>query len=118
MESWRQQYLGLETVPASLTNAEIDYFFAPSEQAWPFVLRRRSPLSRLGLIIHIGFLHMTGRPLSSVDRIPAGVLECAARYADMVPPQIATLRAIYKRRPTLFDHQKTGSEAQRNRKPT
>ncbi|MEQ1515900.1 MAG: Tn3 family transposase [Usitatibacteraceae bacterium] len=111
MESWRQQYLGLETVPASLTNAEIDYFFAPSEQAWPFVLRRRSPLSRLGLIIHIGFLRMTGRPLSSVDRIPAPVLDCAARYADMVPPQIATLRAIYKRRPTLFDHQKTAATA-------
>jgi hypothetical protein len=33
MGNWPQQHLGLETVPASLTNAEIEYFFAPSERA-------------------------------------------------------------------------------------
>ncbi|MEP6869189.1 MAG: Tn3 family transposase [Novosphingobium sp.] len=111
MESWRQQYLGLETVPLSLTAAEIDFFFTPDEVAWAFVARRRSPLSRMGLIIHIGFLKMTGRSLLAVDRIPAPVLTCAARHAGLIAPQIATLRAIYKRRPTLFDHQKTAALA-------
>ena len=111
MEIWRQQYLGLETVPASLTNAEIDFFFTPSDQAWPIIARRRSPLSRMGLIIHIGFLRMTGRSLSSVDLIPPPVLACAARHAGMPAPQIATLRAIYRRRPTLFDHQNTAALA-------
>ena len=108
MESWRQQYIGLESVPPSLTDAEIDFFFTPSKQALPLIARRRSPLSRMGLIIHIGFLRMTGRSLSIVDLIPAPVLACAARHAGMAPPQIATLRSIYRRRPTLFDHQQTG----------
>ena len=89
MEIWRQQYLGLESVPASLTNAEIDFFFTPSDQAWQIIARRRSSLSRMGLIIHIGFLRMAGMPA----------------------PQIATLRAIYRRRPTLFDHQNTAALA-------
>lgn len=111
MEIWRQQYLGLETVPASLTNAEIDFFFTPSDQAREIVARRRSPLSRMGLIIHIGFLRMTGRSLSSVDLIPASVLACAARHASLPAPQIATLRSIYRRRPTLFDHQNTATLA-------
>jgi hypothetical protein len=35
MESWRQQYIGLESVLPSLTDAEIDFFFAPSKQALP-----------------------------------------------------------------------------------
>lgn len=111
MEIWRQQYLGLETVPASLTNAEIDFFFTPSDQAWQIIARRRSSLSRMGLIIHIGFLRMTGRSLSTVDLIPSPVLACAARMAGMPAPQIATLRAIYRRRPTLFDHQNTAALA-------
>ena len=79
MEIWRQQYLGLESVPASLTNAEIDFFFTPSDQAWQIIARRRSSLSRMGLIIHIGFLRMTGRSLSTVDLIPSPIfaLRCS-----------------------------------------
>ena len=111
MEIWRQQYLGLESVPASLTNAEIDFFFTQSDQAWQIIARRRSSLSRMGLIIHIGFLRMKGRSLSTVDLIPSPVLVCAARNADMPAPQIATWRAIYRRRPTLFDQQNTAALA-------
>lgn len=117
MENWRQQYLGLEAVPPSLTEAEIDFFFTLPDTAWQIIARRRSPLSRMGLIIHIGFLRMTGRSLSSVDLIPAPVLACAARQAGMPAPHIATLRAIYRRRPTLFDHQNTAARA-RGLKPS
>jgi hypothetical protein len=111
MEVWQQQYLGLETVPPSLTNAEIDFFFTPPDPAWEIIARRRSALSRMGLIIHIGFLRMTGRSLSVVDMIPPPVLACAAQHAGMAAPQIATLRAIYRRRPTLFDHQNAAALA-------
>jgi hypothetical protein len=86
MEVWRQQYLGLETVPPSLTNAEIDFFFTPPDPAWEIIARRRSALSRMGLIIHIGFLRMTGRSLSVVDMIPPPVLACAAQHAGMAAP--------------------------------
>lgn len=37
MESWRQQFLGLEAVPTTLTPAEIEFFFAPTEQDRSFV---------------------------------------------------------------------------------
>ena len=111
MEIWRQQYLGMETIPLSLTNAEIDFFFAPSDLALAIIESRSSSATRLGLIIHIGFLRMTGRSLSAVDLIPAQVLACAARHAGIPAPQIATLRAIYRRRMTLFNHQKTAASA-------
>jgi hypothetical protein len=45
IESWRQQYRGLEIVPSSLTGAEIRYFFKPSVESWAFVARSRWPFS-------------------------------------------------------------------------
>jgi len=111
MESWRRQYLGLETVPASLTPAEIEFFFAPSEHERSFIGNRRQPLTRLGLILQIGFLRMTGRPLAQIERLPAAVLACAAAHAGTPAPRIATLRSINRRRMTLFQHQRIALEA-------
>lgn len=111
MESWRRQYLGLETVSPSLTSAEIEFFFAPSEQERTFIGTRRRPLTRFGLILQIGFLRMTGRPLAQFERLPAAVLACAAAHAGMPAPRIATLRSIYRRRMTLFQHQRIAADA-------
>lgn len=41
---------------------------------------------------------MTGRPLAGFERIPPGILEFVANHAGIPAPQIATLRAIYRRR--------------------
>ncbi|MFY7837978.1 MAG: DUF4158 domain-containing protein [Novosphingobium sp.] len=111
MESWREQYLGVDSLPASLTQAEVAFFFKPIEQTLPFVETRRRPLTRLGLLLHIGFLRMTGRPLAAFDRIPPVILEFVADHAGVPAPQIATLRAIYRRRMSLFEHQRLAAEA-------
>ena len=118
MESWRHQFLGLETIPASPTPAEIEFFFAPTEQERSFIGDRRRPLTRLGLILQIGFLRMTGRPLAALERLPAAVLSCAAAHAGMPAPRIATLRSIYRRRMTLFGHQRIAAEALGFRAPS
>ena len=111
MESWRQFYLGCETVPASLTETEIAWFFGLDDRTKPVVDARRRSLTRLGLILHIGFLRLSGRPLSAVERLPAAVLAFAATEAGMPAPRIATLRSIYRRRMTLFEHQRIAAEA-------
>jgi TnpA family transposase len=111
MESWRQSYLGCETVPASLTEAEIAWFFGLDDRTGPVVEKRRRSLTRLGLTLHIGFLRLSGRSLSAVERLPATVLAFAAAQAGMPAPRIATLRSIYRRRMTLFEHQRIAAEA-------
>ena len=111
MESWREQYLGVETIPASLTLAEIGFFFEPTERTRTFIESRRRPLTRLGLILHIGFLRMTGRPLAALEKVPPAVLAFAAEHAGLPAPQIGTLRAIYRRRMTLFEHQRLAAGA-------
>ena len=111
MESWRQQFLGLDAVPASLTPAEIEHFFAPTDQERSLVNERRRSLTRLGLILQIGFLRMTGRSLAALERLPPAVLSCAAAHAGIPAPRIATLRSIYRRRTTLSEHQLIAAEA-------
>ena len=98
MESWREQYLGVDAAPTSLTQAEIAFFFEPTEQTLPFVASRRRPLTRLGLLLHTGFLRLTGGPLEAFERIPPAILEFVADHAGIPAPQIATRRAIYRRR--------------------
>ena len=110
MENWRRQYLGLDRMPADLSDTEIVWFFRPDEQCEREVQARRQAITRFGLILHMGFLRMTGRPLAQLDRLPAKILAFAAEHAGMVAPQIATLRAIYRRRPTLFEHQRIAAK--------
>jgi Domain of unknown function (DUF4158) len=62
-------------------------------------------LNRLALALQIGFLKMTGATLNSVEIIPPGVLEHLGRQLGCAPPRLASIRALYRRRRTLFDHQ-------------
>jgi uncharacterized protein DUF4158 len=49
---------------------------------------------------------MCGRPLSALQRIPTDILEHLGEQLAVPAPDIATLRAIYRRRrATLFEHQ-------------
>ncbi len=99
------QYLGQERFPYALSAMEIEHFFALGENEFAAVRRRRRVLNRLALALQIGFLKMTGGTLNSVEIIPAGVLEHLGRQLGCAPPRIASIRALYRRRRTLFDHQ-------------
>ena len=111
MESWRERYLGTEAIPDTLTEAEIEFFFRLDHSGCRLVARRRRPMTRLGLVLHIGILRMSGRHLPALERVPSSVLAYAAAQVGVVAPQLATLRAIYRRRPTLFEHQRLAESA-------
>ena len=105
MQDWRAQYLGLTTFPTSLTAAEIDELFTLNGEIAPVVGARRTPLTRLGLVLQIGFLRLTGRSLNAVQMIPPVVLERAGQAAGIAAPRLASIRSIYQRRMTLYQHQ-------------
>jgi hypothetical protein len=48
---------------------------------------------------------MTGRTLNSCQILPPAVLAHLGRQLDLVPPQLASIRGLYRRRRTLYDHQ-------------
>ena len=105
MSRWEHRYLGQERFPDALSTMEIEHFFSLSEDELAAVRRRRTVLNRLALALQIGFLKMTGGTLNSVEIIPTGVLEHLGRQLGCAPPRIASIRALYRRRRTLLDHQ-------------
>ncbi|EIZ79505.1 transposase Tn3 family protein [Novosphingobium sp. Rr 2-17] len=118
MESWREQYLGIEAIPETLTEAEIAFFFRLDAGSLEVVASRRRPMTRLGLVLHIGFLRMSGRHLPALERVPSSVLAFAGDEVGVAAPQLATLRAIYRRRMTLFEHQRLAATATGMRAPS
>ena len=111
MRDWRAQYLGLTTFPTSVTAAEIDELFTLDGETAPVVVARRTPLNRLGLTLQIGFPHLTGRSLNSVQMISPAVLERAGQAAGIAAPRLASIRSIYRRRMTLYQHQQAAMAA-------
>jgi hypothetical protein len=97
--------------PATLTAAEIDEISTLGDDIAHVIRARRTPLTRLGLVLEIGFLRLTGRSLNSVQVIPPVVLVRAGEAAHIAAPQLASIRSIYRRRMTLHQHQQAAMAA-------
>jgi len=67
-------------------------------------------MNRLGVTLQVGYLRTTGLPLNSVQRIPPAILACVGGALDWPAPQLASMRALYRRRRTLFEHQAAAQE--------
>ena len=111
MQRWREQYLGLAEFPPAVASAEIDQFFTLNHDELAAVRKRRGPLNRLSVGLQIGFLRMTGRTLNSFQILPAAVLEHLGLQLRLTPPRLASIRALYRRQRTLFDHQRVAMDA-------
>jgi hypothetical protein len=111
MQGWQTPYLGLRDLPRELTEFELQAFFSFSRTELELIARRRGESHKLGLALHIGFVRMSGRPLNSVRAVPAVLLRHLGQMLDIATPDLASLRALYARGRTLFDHQQQACEA-------
>ncbi len=102
---WQYQYLGTSTFPKSLSAIELQAFFTFNEAELAVIRSRNKANLKVAAAIQFGFLKMTGCPLEAVRVIPARLLRHIAAQLDVPPLTIATLRAIYKRPKTLYEHQ-------------
>jgi hypothetical protein len=110
MQGWQTSYLGLRDLPSELSEFELQAFFSFSRAEQELIARRRSDSPKLGLALHIGFARMTGRPLNSVRAVPPALLRHLGRELDITAPDLVSLRALYARGRTLFDHQQQACE--------
>jgi hypothetical protein len=113
MARWDYRYLGAEEFPETLSALEIEHFFTLDVAELAEVQRRRGAMNRLAVALQISFLKMTGAPLNSVQLIPATVLDHVGRQLGIGAgtPQVASIRSLYRRRRTLFDHQHIALQA-------
>lgn len=111
MQYWQTPYLGLRSIPKELNQFELNAFFTYSPKERRAILAKREVLHRLGLALQIGFIRMTGSVLAAVKVVPAELWAHLGKTLDLPTPDIASLRSLYRRRPTLFAHQNTAMDA-------
>jgi hypothetical protein len=106
VSDWEKRYLGWGHFPVGLDEAEIAVFFALGEADLAAIRTHLRDTNRLAIAIQIGYIRMTGIALNSVQMIPPAVLAHVAGQLGQTPPQLTSIRALYRRhRRTLHDHQ-------------
>src|SRR5450755_3887926 len=110
MQGWQTPYLGSQDIPRDLSGFELQAFFSFSRAERQQIEIRRGDLLRLGLALHIGFLRMSGRLLDAVRVVPPTLWRHLGSELGIDAPEIASLRALYGRGRTLFDHQQVACD--------
>ncbi len=111
MDSWHSTFLGLRHLPREVTAFEIEVFFQFSADERRIIEERRRPELKLGLALQIGFLRMSGRLLEAVRIVPPRLWRHLGLRFGVAAPDLASLRAMYRRAPTLIEHQQLACEA-------
>lgn len=98
-------YLGWRRFPSSLGEFEVRQFFSFTRRDREALRKRFRTRARLGAAIQLGFVRMTGTTLDAFDNVPRGVFSFTAQQLQVPAPELGTLRAMYRRRSTLYEHQ-------------
>ena len=110
MQGWQTPYLGQREIPRELSQFELQAFFSFSAVEHELIARRRGDSLKLGFALHIGCVRMSGRPLNNVRVVPTVLLAHLSRELSIAAPDLASVRALYARGRTLFDHQQQACE--------
>ncbi len=122
MQDWQGMFLGRRRLPRDLSAFELEAFFTFVGAERRAIEERRHPALKLGLALQMGFLRMTGRPLEAVGAVPPALWRHLGAQLQVTAPDLASLRVMYRRLSTLYEHQelarevlgfRDGSEAQR-----
>jgi hypothetical protein len=110
MDNWQATFLGSKQLPRELTAFEIEAFFTFTLAERQLIEDRRRPTLKLGLSLQIGFLRMSGRLLDAVPMVPPALWRHLGTQFAIAAPDLASLRALYRRAPTLIEHQQLACE--------
>lgn len=110
MQPWQLAFLGQHELPRELTSFELHYFFSFNDAERQTIRTRRRPLNQLGAALHLGFMKMSGCSLNTFEMVPRKLLAHLGRELEMDVPSVTSVRALYSRRSTLFEHQRWAAE--------
>lgn len=102
---WQYQYLGASIFPKTLSAVEFQAFFTFSECEITALRQRFRSKTQVAAAVQLGFIKMTGNLLKTTQVIPARLLRHISTQLDLHPLTIASLKTIYKRPKTLYEHQ-------------
>jgi hypothetical protein len=110
MQSWHNTYLGLKDLPRELSAFKLQAFFTFSRDEREVIDARYGATPKLGLALRVGFLRLSGRSLDSVRVVPASLWAHLGKELGVRSPDVASLKAMYGRTKTLFDHRQLARE--------
>ncbi len=110
MQPWQLAFLGQHELPRELTSFELGYFFSFNDAEIQAIRARRRALNQLGAALHLGFMKMSGCALDAFEMVPRTLLTHLGRELAMDVPTLTSLRALYSRRSTLYEHQRWAAE--------
>ncbi|BAO29615.1 Tn3 family transposase [Sulfuritalea hydrogenivorans] len=102
---WQHQYLGATIFPKTLSVVEFRAFFTFSEEELAAIRKRFRTQLRVSGALQLGFLKMTGNLLEDTQIIPSKLLRHISAQLELPALTIASLKAIYTRPKTLYEHQ-------------
>ena len=95
----------MRELPRDISDFEMKAFFTFDSAERELINARRGDSHKLGLALHIGFLRMSGRLLYAFRVVPVALWRHLSEELDIETPDVASLRTLYGREKTLFDHQ-------------
>lgn len=114
---WQYQFIGTTSLPKSIGPIELQAFFTFNDAELAALATRRKDTLKIAAAVQLGFLKMSGSPLSDLKSIPLRLLRHVARQLEVEPVSIATLRSLYERPKTRYEHQWWAMQVLGFRKP-
>lgn len=110
MSSYRQRFVGLTELPKGLSEFDAEHAFGLSKSDVEGI--RKFPVkARLAAAAQLVLVRATGRSFTHTKTLPAALLQHLSRTLGVTDITIASLRALYARQRTLFEHRRWAFEA-------
>jgi hypothetical protein len=106
VRTFQSTYVGRHDFPKSLPDFLLQQWFTLNDRDRRATRKAFRSRHRIGAALQLGFVGMTGTTLRSLEYVPAAVLRHLGRQFKQPVPDIATLRTLYRRRRTRFEHQR------------
>jgi len=99
------RYVGQDRLPTRLSEFDVERYFALTDIDVAAINERFRRDRRAGAAIQLLFLRASGHTLDHVGTIPRQLLRDVGERLGLPTPTIASLRTLYQRYKTLYDHQ-------------
>ena len=100
------RFVGAAELPRSLSNFDVEQSFRISTADTAAIRERFRTDRRLGAALQLVVLRATGRPLNRTASVPRALLRSLCSALGLTETAIASLKTIYERAATLYEHQR------------
>mgnify|MGYP000926614368 FL=1 len=105
MARYAHRYVGADSLPSRLSEFDVQEFFRLTKQDIDALTKRFRADRRAGAAVLLVFMRACGRTMDRFTSVPKALLQHVGESLGIRAPTIATLRSMYMRRQTHYEHQ-------------